>query len=81
MNASQVTINGRVIDFTLMVNAIITFIIGCGRLLLASSFHEQVPEERRAADEADGRWSSPEIRDLLAGNAGQDPPQATGASG
>ncbi len=83
VNAGQVTINGQVLDFTLMVNAIITFIITAAVVYYCFVVPmNKFRKKEGAADEADEQLELlREIRDLLAGNAGGSSHQATGASG
>jgi large conductance mechanosensitive channel len=69
LNAGQVTINGQVIDFTLMINAIITFIITMAVIYFVfivpmNSWRKRMGQESVDVAPADVQLLE-EIRDLL----------------
>jgi large conductance mechanosensitive channel len=69
LNAGQVMINGQVIDFTLMINAIITFIITMAVIYFVfivpmNSWRKRMEQESVAVAPADVQLLE-EIRDLL----------------
>jgi large conductance mechanosensitive channel len=80
VNAGQIEINGQIIDISLMINALITFIITMAVIYFAFVLPMNKLRERTGGGDIDATPADvkllSEIRDLLAAQQGGTPPQS-----
>ena len=80
IDAGQIEINGQIIDITLMINAVIVFIITMAVIYFAfvvpmNKLRERMGQNEVSATPADIALLT-EIRDLLAAQQAETPPQS-----